>query len=110
MTSNKYILQAQRLLNVSFTASVPDASMPSTSARAMFPDPMNPTLYPIPALVIGSVPRRRLEGGAPEGVPTACGTDDRRVDVAGVLRVWAPLVVVDGVAGDDILSLTCLMT
>lgn len=82
---NSTTVQAQ-LCQV-FTASVPDASMPSTSARAMFPDPMNPTLYPIPALVIGSVPRRRLEGGGPEGVPITCGADDRRVEVAGVLRV-----------------------
>lgn len=75
----------------------------------MFPDPMNPTLYPIPVLVIGSVPRRRLEGGGPDGVPTACGADDRRIDVAGVLRVFA-LLLVDGVAGDDILSSRRLMT
>lgn len=99
-----------------FTSLVPDASMPSTSARAIFPDPIKPTLYPTPAFAAGSVPRRLLDGGGPDGVLTAwvvCGADDLREDKLGVVTVRAALEmdpVADGVFCDDILFPVYLMT
>ena len=67
----------------------------------MFPEPMKPTLYPIPALAAGSV-RRLFDVGGVAPASTAWGADALREEGLGVEMACGTTLGEAAVAGADI--------